>query len=60
MAMGEPERKPRATRDVVSTVSFVVPNLKNDMHDRSVATGDAWLQQHLDGYAQWARPTTAC
>jgi hypothetical protein len=37
------------------TVSFVVPNLLNDMHDGSVATGDAWLQQHLDGYAQWAK-----
>jgi acid phosphatase len=36
------------------TVSFVVPNLSNDMHDGSVATGDAWLQQHLGGYAQWA------
>jgi hypothetical protein len=37
------------------TVSFVVPNLKNDMHDGSVAMGDAWLQQHLDGYAKWAK-----
>jgi hypothetical protein len=37
------------------TVSFVVPNLKDDMHDGSVAMGDAWLQQHLDGYAQWAK-----
>jgi acid phosphatase len=25
------------------TVSFVVPNLCNDMHDCGVATGDAWL-----------------
>jgi acid phosphatase len=37
------------------TVSFVVPNLINDMHDGTVATGDTWLQQHLDGYAQWAK-----
>ena len=36
------------------TVSFVIPNLDNDMHDGSVATGDSWLQAHLDGYAQWA------
>ncbi len=35
-------------------VSFVVPNLCNDMHDCSVATGDAWLRSHLDGYIQWA------
>jgi phospholipase C len=36
------------------TVSFVVPNLCNDMHDCSVATGDSWLRTHLDAYAQWA------
>jgi hypothetical protein len=37
------------------TVSFVVPNLDNDMHDGTVAQGDSWLQQHIDGYLQWAR-----
>jgi len=36
------------------TVSWVVPNLCNDMHDCSIATGDAWLQSHLSAYAQWA------
>ncbi|HKB31510.1 MAG TPA: alkaline phosphatase family protein [Streptosporangiaceae bacterium] len=36
------------------TVSFVVPNLCDDMHDCSVATGDAWLRRHLGGYADWA------
>jgi phosphatidylinositol-3-phosphatase len=36
------------------TVSFVVPNLDNDMHDGTVAAGDAWLQANLDGYARWA------
>jgi hypothetical protein len=35
-------------------VSFVVPNLCNDMHDCSIATGDTWLKDHLDGYVQWA------
>jgi len=35
-------------------LSFVVPNLCNDMHDCPIATGDAWLSAHLDGYAQWA------
>ncbi|HKI59238.1 MAG TPA: alkaline phosphatase family protein, partial [Trueperaceae bacterium] len=35
-------------------VSFVVPNLDDDMHDGSVAQGDAWLQSNIDGYAQWA------
>lgn len=39
---------------VLPTVSFVIPNLCNDMHDCSVATGDAWLRTHLGGYARWA------
>jgi hypothetical protein len=25
------------------------------MHDCSIATGDAWLRDHLDGYVRWAR-----
>ena len=37
------------------TVSFVVPDLTNDMHDGSVATADSWLATHLSGYANWAR-----
>ncbi|MBP2415514.1 alkaline phosphatase family protein [Microlunatus capsulatus] len=36
------------------TVSFVTPNMCHDMHDCSVATGDAWLKKNLDGYARWA------
>ena len=37
------------------TVSFVIPNLNDDMHDGTIQAGDAWLQQHLDGYIQWAK-----
>jgi hypothetical protein len=37
------------------TVSFVIPNLNDDMHDGTVAQGDAWLQSNLGGYAQWAQ-----
>jgi phosphatidylinositol-3-phosphatase len=37
------------------TVSFLIPNLCHDMHDCSIAEGDAWLRQNIDGYAQWAR-----
>ncbi len=37
------------------TVSFVIPNLNNDMHDGTIQQGDTWLQQNLDGYAQWAK-----
>ena len=36
-------------------VSFVMPNLDHDMHDGSIAQGDAWLQTNLGGYADWAR-----
>jgi hypothetical protein len=36
-------------------VSFVTPNMCHDMHDCSVATGDAWLKKNLGGYARWAR-----
>jgi acid phosphatase len=37
------------------TVSFVTPNLQHDMHDGTVAEGDAWLQQNLNAYVQWAK-----
>jgi acid phosphatase len=36
------------------TVSFVIPNLDDDMHDGSRAQADAWLRAHLGGYVQWA------
>jgi hypothetical protein len=35
------------------TVSFVIPNLRNDMHDGSIADGDRWLKEHLGRYAEW-------
>jgi phosphatidylinositol-3-phosphatase len=44
------------------TLSFVVPNQCNDMHNSSncpispsVASGDTWLQNNIDDYAQWAK-----
>jgi hypothetical protein len=40
------------------TVSWVVPNNCNNMHDVpacSVSTGDTWARHHLDAYAQWAK-----
>jgi len=36
------------------TVCTVVPTLGHSMHDNSVASGDAWVQQHIGPYAQWA------
>ena len=35
-------------------VSFVIPNLCDDMHDCGVAVGDSWLRAHIAGYANWA------
>jgi hypothetical protein len=37
------------------TVSFVIPNGHNDMHDGSIADGDSWLRKNLSGYAEWAK-----
>ncbi len=37
------------------TVSFVVPDICDDMHDCSVSTGDTWAKNNLDAYAQWAK-----
>ncbi|HTZ45629.1 MAG TPA: alkaline phosphatase family protein [Jatrophihabitans sp.] len=37
------------------TVSFVIPNLNDDMHDGTVAAGDSWLKSNLGAYATWAK-----
>ncbi|MGF1427006.1 putative Ig domain-containing protein [Kitasatospora sp. LaBMicrA B282] len=37
------------------TVSWVIPNLCDDIHDCSISTGDTWLKTHLDAYVQWAK-----
>jgi hypothetical protein len=37
------------------SVSFVVPDQNNDMHDGTIQQGDTWLQTNIDSYAQWAK-----
>lgn len=37
------------------TLSFVIPNLCDDMHDCTTSTGDTWLSDHIGAYAQWAK-----
>jgi phosphatidylinositol-3-phosphatase len=41
------------------TVAFVVPDMKNDMHNgetsENVPDGDKWLERNLDRYYQWAK-----
>jgi acid phosphatase len=36
------------------TVSFVVPNEQNDMHDGSIAQADTWLSNNINAYKTWA------
>ena len=40
------------------TVSIVVPNQVNDMHDgparNAIRRGDQWLEDHLDAYVRWS------
>lgn len=36
------------------TVAMVVPDQLNDMHDGSIAEGDAWLEKNIESYARWA------
>ena len=33
----------------------MIPNLDNDMHDGTIAQGDAWLQNNLGAYITWAQ-----
>jgi phosphatidylinositol-3-phosphatase len=41
------------------TLSFVIPNLVDDMHDgpvsSSVPVGDEWLKKNIAGYYEWAK-----
>ena len=36
------------------TVSFVIPDQANDMHDGSFEAADDWLKKHIDPYVEWA------
>ncbi|MEV0400177.1 alkaline phosphatase family protein [Actinoallomurus sp. NPDC050550] len=37
------------------TVSFVIPDMCDDMHNCPVKTGDTWVRDNLDAYVRWAR-----
>ena len=37
------------------TISFVIPDMDNSMHDGPIGLGDAWLRTHLSDYATWAK-----
>ena len=36
------------------TVSFIVPDVDDDMHDGSIAEGDTWLKDHVAALVSWA------
>jgi acid phosphatase len=41
--------------DKLPTVSFLIPNVDDDMHDGTIADGDAWLAKHLTSLVSWAK-----
>ncbi|WP_369831808.1 alkaline phosphatase family protein [Mycobacterium sp. E796] len=45
---------PMGNYAALPTVSFVIPNNDDNMHDGSIAQADAWLSRELSGYANWA------
>ncbi|HEY4033278.1 MAG TPA: alkaline phosphatase family protein [Ktedonobacteraceae bacterium] len=40
---------------LLPTISIVIPNLQDDMHDGTVGQGDTWLQSHINSYVTWAK-----
>ena len=44
----------RASYGKLPTVSFVDPDLLDDMHDGSIARGDSWLKNNMSAYVTWA------
>jgi phosphatidylinositol-3-phosphatase len=45
---------PMGNYGTLPTVSFVIPNNDDNMHDGSIAQADAWLNREMSGYANWA------
>ncbi|MBB6669288.1 acid phosphatase [Cohnella nanjingensis] len=41
--------------DQLPTVSFVIPNLRHDIHDGTIREADDWLKKNLSGYVKWAK-----
>ena len=37
------------------TVSWVIPDLLDDMHDGTIAQADTWLNNNLSGFVTWAQ-----
>jgi phosphatidylinositol-3-phosphatase len=41
--------------NLLPTVSYVVPDQANDMHNGTITQGDTWIETHLNDYVQWAK-----
>ncbi len=58
-ALNQPFTSFPTNYNLLPSVSFVVPNELNNMHDGSdparITNCDNWLQTNLDGYIQWAK-----
>jgi phosphatidylinositol-3-phosphatase len=37
------------------TLSFVIPNLEDDMHNGTIQQADTWLNKNISAYATWAQ-----
>lgn len=37
------------------TVSYVIPDQNHDMHDGTIAQGDAWIETNMSAYITWAK-----
>ena len=53
-ATGQPFTAFPTNFDQLPTVSWVIPNLNNDMHNGTIAQADTWLQSNIAAYAAWA------
>ena len=40
--------------DALPTLTFIVPNVDDDMHDGTIKQGDDWAQRHLAPLLKWA------
>lgn len=46
---------PKNNYSALPTISFVIPNQNNDIHDGTINMADNWIKNNLDGYVQWAK-----
>ncbi|MHB8405733.1 MAG: alkaline phosphatase family protein [Gammaproteobacteria bacterium] len=54
-ALNQPFRNFPQDYSKLPTVVFVIPNMMDDMHDGTIAEGDAWLEAHMNKYVRWAK-----